>query len=194
MTEDTINLVLKRCRELTTASTDDNRARSGLLAALVTCSKQKSLQLAPVSLIDINVKDALFFVNTLSLSHKPVATQDALISLTYNSERFTFRGSLVPASQVETSSWWLSRSREEQLLAWSSNPDHQFISATAQEERVARCSKLFPSGDVPRPADWAGYRIRLQAMEYQMYGDDNISLVKNFHHHMHVSDELVAQI
>lgn len=187
-----IDLVLERCRALNNASTDRNCVKPGLLAALFIYGKKKLPQLAPISIIDINSRDVLFFMNTLSFSQTQLTTQDALISLTYNSERFTFQGSLTPASQVEISSWWLSRSRDEQLLAWSSNPDHQFFSATTQKERVARCSKLFPSGDVPRPTDWAGYRMRLQVLEYQMYGIDNISLVKNYRHNMIEPGELAT--
>ena len=185
MKEKTINLVLKRCKSLTLWPTENTPMKPGALGSLLICNGQKCPELAPISLINISDKNVLFFINTLSLSRKPVDAQEALVSLTYKNERFTFKGSLLPASQIETSSWWLSRSRQEQLLAWSSNPDHQFFSEATQKKRVERCGNLFSTGEIPRPADWVGYKLQLQNLEYQMYGDDNISLIKNFHHHLH---------
>ncbi|MFK8000471.1 MAG: pyridoxamine 5'-phosphate oxidase [Polyangiales bacterium] len=72
------------------------------------------------------------------------------------------RGLVSKVSPAESDAYFASRDRLSQLGAWASRQSHAVL--TPLDERIQAASERFP-GDVPRPADWGGFRLRPSTIE-----------------------------
>jgi pyridoxamine 5'-phosphate oxidase len=69
------------------------------------------------------------------------------------------RGPVEPASEAEADAYFATRHRDSRIGACASAQSRPLQSRAVLEEEVARLTKAFGSGDVPRPAYWGGYRV-----------------------------------
>jgi pyridoxamine 5'-phosphate oxidase len=68
------------------------------------------------------------------------------------------QGTIGRVSVAESDAYFATRPRESQLSAWASLQSEPLDARATFEARLAEMAKRFP-GDVPRPANWGGYRL-----------------------------------
>lgn len=68
------------------------------------------------------------------------------------------QGAIGRVSAEESDAYFATRPRESQLSAWASLQSEPLDVRATFEARLAEMASRFP-GDVPRPANWGGYRL-----------------------------------
>lgn len=68
-------------------------------------------------------------------------------------------GSLVRTSEEESTAYFARRPYGSQLGALASDQSEEISGRPFLEARLAELKALHPEGQVPRPADWGGYRL-----------------------------------
>ena len=89
-------------------------------------------------------------------------------------------GRIVPVSKKEADAYWETRPRGSRLAAASSTQsapmrDHEWL--LARWRRLARTTGRDP---IPRPADWNGYRIVPEAIEFWQRGGHRLHKRERF--------------
>jgi pyridoxamine 5'-phosphate oxidase len=74
----------------------------------------------------------------------------------------------------EADAYWYSRPRPSRVSAWASAQSEVAPSRQALEARVAELEARFDGGDVPRPANWGGYRLVPTDIEFWQHRDDRL--------------------
>jgi pyridoxamine 5'-phosphate oxidase len=74
-------------------------------------------------------------------------------------------GRVVKVSPRESDNYFRSRPRDSQLSAWASQQSRVVRDRRFLEEQVKRFDEKYP-GNVPRPADWGGYRLQPSVFEF----------------------------
>src|SRR5262249_4312634 len=80
------------------------------------------------------------------------------------------RGLVEPATAAEADAYFATRHRESRIGACASAQSRPLASRAALEEKLARLTKQFGTGEVPRPAYWRGYRVVPLEMEFWRSG------------------------
>ncbi len=74
-------------------------------------------------------------------------------------------------SDEEADAYFASRSRRSQLGAWASQQSRPLKDRAALEARVNDVEHRYPSGDIPRPPYWHGWRVRPSLIEFWQQRD-----------------------
>lgn len=82
-------------------------------------------------------------------------------------------------SAEESDAYWATRPRGSQIAAWASAQSAVVSGRDALEAAVAECEARFAAEpgageDVPRPADWGGYRVVPDTIELWQHRDDRL--------------------
>jgi pyridoxamine 5'-phosphate oxidase len=80
------------------------------------------------------------------------------------------RGLIEPATEAEADAYFATRHRESRIGACASQQSRPLPSRAALEEAVARLTREFGEGEVPRPAYWRGYRLVPLEIEFWKSG------------------------
>jgi pyridoxamine 5'-phosphate oxidase len=80
------------------------------------------------------------------------------------------RGPIEPTSEAEADAYFATRHRDSRIGACASAQSRPLASRAVLEEEVARLTKAFGSGDVPRPSYWGGYRVIPLEIEFWRSG------------------------
>jgi pyridoxamine 5'-phosphate oxidase len=80
------------------------------------------------------------------------------------------RGLIEPATEAESDAYFATRHRESRIGACASAQSRPLASRAALEEAVARLTRDFGEGDVPRPTYWCGYRLVPLEIEFWRSG------------------------
>jgi pyridoxamine 5'-phosphate oxidase len=75
-------------------------------------------------------------------------------------------GAVEPVSDGEADAYFATRARDSQLGAWASAQSRPLASRVALEALTAEAAARFGDGPVPRPANWSGYRVLPQRIEF----------------------------
>ena len=75
-------------------------------------------------------------------------------------------GRVSPVTDAEADAYFATRPRGSQLGAWASRQSRPMDHAGDLETRVADYDKQFPSGSVPRPPFWSGFRLVPDTIEF----------------------------
>ena len=76
------------------------------------------------------------------------------------------RGMVTAVSNAEADAYFATRARDAQIGAWASKQSSALESRSALEKAVASVAAKHPSGDVPRPSYWVGYRVAPVEIEF----------------------------
>jgi pyridoxamine 5'-phosphate oxidase len=83
-------------------------------------------------------------------------------------------GTVERVSDREADAYWYSRPRPSRVSAWASAQSEVAASREALEARVAEVEARFEGDDVPRPANWGGYRLVPTEIEFWQHRDDRM--------------------
>lgn len=76
-------------------------------------------------------------------------------------------GRVEPAGAAEADAYFATRARDSQIGAWASDQSRPLASREALERRFAEFSRRYAEREVvPRPANWAGFRVRPVRFEF----------------------------
>jgi len=83
--------------------------------------------------------------------------------------RIEGRAEKLPAA--ESDAYFATRERLSQLGAWASLQSRTLPERVALEHRVEEFERRFAGRDVPRPAEWGGYRVVPDLVEFWFAGE-----------------------
>lgn len=75
-------------------------------------------------------------------------------------------GTVEPVSAAEADAYFATRPRPSQVGAWASLQSQTLDSRETFEARFSAFEKKFEGGDVPRPAQWSGFRVVPELIEF----------------------------
>jgi pyridoxamine 5'-phosphate oxidase len=76
-------------------------------------------------------------------------------------------GGVTPVSIADADAYFASRARDSRIGAWASDQSRPLRDRGELERRFADFSERFASQEaVPRPANWSGYRVRPERIEF----------------------------
>lgn len=78
-------------------------------------------------------------------------------------------------SDTEADAYFQSRARQSRLGAWASKQSHPLKSKMHLLKQVAKTALKYPTGPIPRPPHWSGFRLVPQTMAFLQRGDDGTS-------------------
>ncbi|MDO1559689.1 pyridoxamine 5'-phosphate oxidase [Brevundimonas sp. 2R-24] len=76
------------------------------------------------------------------------------------------RGPVEPVTPEEADAYFAERARDSRIGAWASDQSRPLEGRFELERRIARYAAKYLTGDVPRPPQWTGWRIRPLQMEF----------------------------
>jgi pyridoxamine 5'-phosphate oxidase len=76
------------------------------------------------------------------------------------------RGRVERVSDAEADAYFASRPRDSRVGAWASPQSRVIADREALDALVRTMDARFPGEDVPRPADWGGFRIVPEEIEF----------------------------
>jgi pyridoxamine 5'-phosphate oxidase len=111
----------------------------------------------------------VFYTNLESRKSEEIR-QNAQVSLLFYwktlHRQIRIEGSVTPASEDEADEYFASRRRISKLGAWASAQSRPLPSRAVFEARLAEMESRFPGEDVPRPANWSGWRVVPRYFEF----------------------------
>ena len=75
-------------------------------------------------------------------------------------------GKLEPVTLAEADAYWATRPRQSQIAGWASDQSQVLQDRALLQTRVEECDVRFAGKPVPRPAQWTGFRLVPQTIEF----------------------------
>lgn len=75
-------------------------------------------------------------------------------------------GGVTPVADAEADAYFATRPRGSQLGAWASLQSRPIAHPGDLERRLAEMEARFAGSSVPRPANWGGFRVRPERIEF----------------------------
>ncbi len=76
------------------------------------------------------------------------------------------RGIVEVVSDAEADDYYTSRPRLSRIGAWASKQSRPLESRFALEQAVAEVTAKYPIGEIPRPEQWSGFRVKPVEIEF----------------------------
>jgi pyridoxamine 5'-phosphate oxidase len=90
-------------------------------------------------------------------------------------EQVRVQGSVERLPEAESDAYYASRPRGSQLGAWASAQSRPIADRAALDAKLAEASKRFASvSSIPRPADWGGFRLVPDSIEFWQNREDRL--------------------
>ncbi len=137
--------------------------------ALATVDEEGLPNVRMVLLKDIDANGFVFYTNFESQKGQELlATMKAALCFHWKSLRrqVRIRGLVEKVSDAEADAYYNSRPRDSRIGAWASQQSRPLESRFALETAVAMYTAKFGLGDVPRPAQWSGFRVKPLSIEF----------------------------
>jgi pyridoxamine 5'-phosphate oxidase len=112
----------------------------------------------------------VFYTNTDSRKAEELASNPR-VALCFHwkslGRQIRIEGTAGPASNEEADAYFATRVRDSQIGAWASAQSRPLESRAVLEARFAEFRDKYAGQErVPRPANWAGYRVRPERFEF----------------------------
>lgn len=75
-------------------------------------------------------------------------------------------GAIATVSDREADAYFASRDRGSRIGAWASKQSRPMPNRHSLESEVAKYTAKFGFGEIARPADWSGYRLKPDSIEF----------------------------
>ena len=76
-------------------------------------------------------------------------------------------GTVAPVSEHEADAYFATRARDSRIGAWASDQSRPLANREALERRFAMFTRQYAEHSVvPRPANWSGFRLRPERIEF----------------------------
>lgn len=114
-------------------------------------------------------KGFVFYTNLESRKGRELlANPHAALLFHWKSLRRQIRieGPVSPVTDGEADAYFASRSRNSRLGAIASEQSRPLPDRATFERRIAEVTARYGDGDIPRPVNWSGFRLRPEAMEF----------------------------
>lgn len=137
--------------------------------ALATSDEAGLPDVRMVLLKDFDQNGFVFYTNLESAKGRQILSNaQAAICFHWKSLRrqVRIRGAVKSVSDEEADEYFASRARDSRIGAWASQQSRPLESRFALEKAVARDAARFGLGEVPRPANWSGFRLCPSHMEF----------------------------
>jgi pyridoxamine 5'-phosphate oxidase len=111
----------------------------------------------------------VFFTNTTSAKGRELAeNSQASGVLHWKSLRrqVRFRGPVELVTSEESDAYFASRARDSRIGAWASRQSSPLAARKVLEDAIEAETARFEGRQIPRPAHWAGYRIKPIYLEF----------------------------
>ncbi|MEX1062829.1 MAG: pyridoxamine 5'-phosphate oxidase [Balneolaceae bacterium] len=137
--------------------------------SLATVKKDQVPDVRMILLKEIEEDTILFFTNYRSekaedLKHCPAAA--CCFWWAELERQVRLRGSVEKVARGESTAYFASRPRESQLGAWASDQSREVQGREALELKFEDFKKKYEGKEIPVPAEWGGYRIRVTDLEF----------------------------
>jgi pyridoxamine 5'-phosphate oxidase len=128
----------------------------------------------------------VFYTNFESAKGREIlASRKAAMLFHWKSLRrqIRIRGDVEVVSDAEADEYYASRPRLSRIGAWASKQSRPLESRFALEKAVAEVTARYPVGEIPRPPQWSGFRVKPVEIEFWKDGafrlHDRIKFVRD---------------
>jgi pyridoxamine 5'-phosphate oxidase len=137
---------------------------------LATATRDGRPSLRAVLLKGVDDGGFVFFTNLESRKAEEL-TLNSFAALCFHwkslSRQVRVEGAVTPVSANEADAYFASRARESQVGAWASDQSRPLDSPAELERRFAMFTRQYAvSATVPRPANWSGFRVEPERIEF----------------------------
>ncbi|HEY2587446.1 MAG TPA: pyridoxamine 5'-phosphate oxidase [Tepidisphaeraceae bacterium] len=122
-----------------------------------------------VLLKGVDQKRFVFFTNYLSRKGRELDQNPRAALVFYWPElerQVRVEGDVERTSAAESDAYFASRPPASRIGSAASDQSQPIASRDVLEARVKELRAQFPNGDIPRPAEWGGYRLRPRRVEF----------------------------
>jgi pyridoxamine 5'-phosphate oxidase len=151
----------------------EEACQSGILLpeamSVSTCDSNGQPSSRMVLLKDYDEEGFVFYTNYGSRkSHE--LSENNKISLLFHwnvlQRQIRIEGTVEKVSAQQSADYFHSRDRGSQVGAWASKQSKKLNSPNELKEKMAHFEEKFPSGEVPHPEFWGGWRIKPHYIEF----------------------------
>ena len=158
---------------------DAARARAPLhdAMALATATPQGVPSLRFVLLKQVDARGFVFYTDARSRKGRELrANARAAATFHWNTmgRQVRIEGRVVELGDAEADAYWASRPRGSQLSGATSNQSSELASRAVLSARRKELARRLAGREVPRPAEWRGFRIVPDAIEFWTHRDDRL--------------------
>jgi pyridoxamine 5'-phosphate oxidase len=146
-------------------------------AALATASADSAPSLRMVLVKGFDGRGFIFFSNYESQKGRELAINPRAALLFYwdaLGRQVRITGAVQRTSSMETETYVRSRPRESQLGALASPQSQRIESRSALERLVGEVKQRFGDGELPLPANWGGFRLGIETVEFWQQRHDRL--------------------
>lgn len=137
---------------------------------LATATRDGIPSVRAVLLKEADANGFVFYTNTESRKAEELAANPrAALCFHWKSlgRQIRIEGRISPAEAAAADAYFTTRPRDSQIGAWASAQSHALESRAVLEARFAEFRDRYAGVEqVPRPANWAGYRVRPERFEF----------------------------
>lgn len=122
-----------------------------------------------VLLKGVDQETFVFFTNYLSRKGRELDQNPRAALVFYWPElerQVRVEGDVERTSAAESDAYFASRPPASRIGSAASDQSQPIASRDVLESRVKELRAQFPTGDIPRPPDWGGYRLRPRRLEF----------------------------
>ncbi len=145
--------------------------------ALATATRAGVPSLRMVLLKQVDAQGFVFFTDARSKKGRELrANPRAAATFHWNTmgRQVRVEGRVVELGAAAADAYWVTRPRGSQISGATSHQSSTLASRAALVARRDALERRLAGGDVPRPAEWRGFRIVPDAIEFWTHRDDRL--------------------
>lgn len=140
---------------------------------LATCDRNRRPTARTVSVKDVSTDGLVFYTNELSVKGVQMAEISQACAVFFwrrLMEQVIVEGAVKVLDEPTLETYWQTRTRESQLVAWASEQSKSLRDRHTLRRRVHEAKVAFREEKVPRPPYWLGYCLVPSRIEFWKAG------------------------